>query len=139
MMNLSRLKVLSLLVSSVVFSLRAFAGPPEMATITHSVPELPAGIFEAEQVDTPPRARSQPRPVYPAEMKRYKIEGEVSLLVIVDTDGHVKDPVVLKATDGRFGKAASEAVVKWRFKPAVHHGTKVPCRVQIPIVFEMEG
>ena len=138
-MNLSRLRIPSLLVTLAALTVSVNAGAPELATVTNPAPALPAGVYESDQVDVAPHARSQPRPVYPSELKRYSIEGEVNLLITVDPDGHVKDPVVLKATDGRFGKAAADAVLKWRFKPAQLNGNKVPCRVRIPVVFELSG
>ena len=78
-------------------------------------PPLPAGVYESSQVDVPPKARSQPRPNYPGELKRKRIEGEVLVLFTVEADGHVKDPIVLKATEVRFAKAATDGVLKWRY------------------------
>lgn len=125
------------LASLVLLALPVHAQSDDFRSVKNDAPSLPPGVYESSQVDVPPKPRSQPRPSYPGELKRKQIEGEVLLLVIVEPDGHVKDPVVLKATEVRFAKSATAAVLKWRYKPALAGGSKVSCRIQIPIVFEL--
>ncbi len=136
-MTLSRIRFPAALASLLLLSLPVQAQDEDLRSVKNDPPPLPAGVYESSQVDVPPKPRSQPRPNYPGELKRKRIEGEVLLLITVEADGHVKDPVVLKATEVRFAKAASDGVLKWRFKPGLLGGTKVPCRVQVPIVFEL--
>ncbi len=136
-MTLSSIRFPSALASLLLLALPAHAQDEELRSVKNDPPPLPAGVYESSQVDVPPKARSQPRPNYPGELKRKRIEGEVLVLFTVEADGHVKDPVVLKATEVRFAKAATDGVLKWRYKPGLLGGAKVACRVQVPIVFEL--
>lgn len=101
------------------------------------MPANSPGTYDISKVTEPPRPVFQARPQYPAELRKAKISGEGVTLFIVATDGTVKDAMVVRATDERFGAAAVEAVRKWRFTPAKLNGVVVNCRMMVPIVFTL--
>jgi protein TonB len=60
--------------------------------------------------------------------KADRAAGRVTLEVVVGSDGNVRDVVVLKEEpEGyEFGEAATDAVMQWRFEPAVFEGKPIP-------------
>lgn len=105
-------------------------------------PARPAGfgrglgqIFDISQLDQIPMARLQPQPVYPYEMRRAGITGEVNVGFIVDANGDVRDAYVMNSTHREFEVPAVQAVSKWKFRPGRRGGKAVNTRMSVPIVF----
>lgn len=86
-------------------------------------------------LDQRPRAIAQSSPMYPAELRRRRVEGTVNVVFLVDTDGRVTNPTVEKSTDPGFEKPALEAVRRWRFEPGTRQGRKVQFKMRVPITF----
>ncbi|WP_328987627.1 energy transducer TonB [Thiorhodovibrio winogradskyi] len=64
------------------------------------------------------RATFAPRPRYPANAKRRRIEGSVTVKFTVTRAGRVRNPQVVAAQPpGVFERAALAAIERWRFKP----------------------
>ncbi len=98
-----------------------------------------AGLFELAEVDSVPQAIVQMRPFYPAHARRRRIEGEVTVLFTVNTEGRTGDIRVVASTpDDVFTEAATRAVGRWRFTPAMKDGEPVAVRVRQAIRFKME-
>jgi protein TonB len=64
-------------------------------------------------------------PIYPARALSRGIEGYVDMSFTVTTAGTVKDPVVDYSTSSLFERAASLAVLKFKYKPRVVDGVPV--------------
>jgi periplasmic protein TonB len=95
-------------------------------------------IFTVGQVDRNPRVLRPFIPTYPADAQRKGIEGKVVLRFVVDENGQVQDPEIVKAEPaGVFEQAALEAIVKYRFDPAVVNKKKVKCYAILPIGFRL--
>jgi periplasmic protein TonB len=95
-------------------------------------------IFDLTQVDRRPRVLRPVTPVYPTDALRNGIEGRVILRFIVDENGQVQNPEVLKAEPaGVFEEAALAAIVKYRFAPAVVNDKNVKCFAILPIGFRL--
>ena len=78
-------------------------------------------------------------PVYPARALSRGVEGYVDMSFTVTTTGTVKDPVVLFSTSSLFDRAASEAVLKFKYKPRVVDGQPVEVpNVKTRITFKIE-
>jgi TonB family protein len=84
---------------------------------------------------TPPRVVKQEPPIYPSAMRRSRIKGEVLLAFVVDDKGNVVNPVVVRSNNTAFDEPAIEAVLKWKFEPAVVDGQPVNTRMSVPIIF----
>ncbi len=96
-------------------------------------------IFAPGQVDRPPRIMRSVTPVYPFDAKTKGIEGRVVLRFIIDEDGRVQNPQVVKADPkGVFDESALAAIVKYKFEPAVIGSKKVKCYVVLPIGFRLD-
>jgi len=78
-------------------------------------------------------------PDYPSEMKDAHASGIVTLSVLVDENGDVRDQRVAKSTRPEFESAALTAVEKWKFKPAKKAGVAVKAKITIPIKFTYES
>jgi protein TonB len=78
-------------------------------------------------------------PIYPARALSRGVEGYVDMGFTVTTAGTVKDPVVLFSTSSLFERAATRAVLKFKYKPRVVDGVPVDVPdVKTRISFQIE-
>ena len=78
-------------------------------------------------------------PVYPARALSRGIEGYVDMSFTVTTAGTVKDPIVLFSTSSLFERAATRAVLKFKYKPRVTDGIPIEVPgVKTRITFKIE-
>jgi protein TonB len=91
-----------------------------------------------DKLDRPPRARSQPAPCYPADLLRAGVEGVVEVEFLVDKEGNVHNPVVLRASHPEFIDPAIRAISRWRFEPSHSGGRRVRFRMSVPMMFTIE-
>jgi protein TonB len=78
---------------------------------------------------------ARPSPVYPANMRRDGITGDVTIEFVVGTDGSVLTAEAVRWSRREFVDPALTAVRKWRFEPGTVNGRKVRFRMAIPIEF----
>ncbi|MCH7536685.1 MAG: energy transducer TonB, partial [Proteobacteria bacterium] len=64
-------------------------------------------------------------PVYPTRALTRELEGFVDMSFTVTAAGTVKDPIVLQSTSSLFERAATRAVLKFKYKPRVVDGIPV--------------
>ena len=83
------------------------------------------GVTDWKLLDRVPRARLQPAPVYPLELRKSGVEGTVVVEFLVDETGNVYHAVILSATTAGFEEAALRAVAKWKFEPGRRGGLPV--------------
>ena len=95
-------------------------------------------IFDLSELDQRPVIRIQQHPLFPAEMRRAGITGEVNIRFIVDADGNVRDPDVISASNSEFEIAALQAISRWKFRPGRRNGHNVNTRMTEEIGFELE-
>ncbi|MDH3533072.1 MAG: energy transducer TonB [Gammaproteobacteria bacterium] len=78
-------------------------------------------------------------PVYPARALSRGLEGYVDLSFTVTTAGTVRDPIVIFSTSSLFERAATRAVLKFKYKPRVVDGVPVDVPgVKTRITFKIE-
>jgi len=78
-------------------------------------------------------------PIYPARALSRGVEGYVDMGFTVTTAGTVKDPIVLFSTSSLFERAATRAVLKFKYKPRVVDGVPVDVpNVKTRISFQIE-
>jgi len=78
-------------------------------------------------------------PVYPARALSRGLEGYVDMSFTVTTTGTVRDPIVLFSTSSLFERAATRAVLKFKYKPRVVDGVPVDVvGVKTRISFQIE-
>ena len=86
-----------------------------------------------------PRPVFQVRPQYTNEAMRAKLQGMVTLEVVVQADGTVGDAKVVRSLDPIFGldQAAIAAVKAWKFKPGMRDGKAIPVLVTVELTFTL--
>lgn len=96
-------------------------------------------IFDLANLDQPPVIRVSVKPIYPYEMSRAGINGQVLVGFIIDTDGNVKDPYVISSTRREFEAEALRAISRFKFKPGRKNGVDVNTRRSQPFLFNLKG
>ncbi len=99
------------------------------------VPFVDGAEPELKQDGTPPKVLSRVEPVFPYNMSAAGLAGNVTIGFVVDTEGRVRDTRIVRSNNPWFERPAIEALLKWKFEPAVVDGRKVNTRMQIPIQF----
>lgn len=79
-------------------------------------------------------------PIYPRRANERGIEGWVHLRFTITTAGTVRDPIVVDADPPNiFDRAATRAVLKWKYKPKMVDGKPVEqSGVEVVMTFELE-
>jgi len=101
-------------------------------TTRDDIPELGEYVL----VDRRPEPIIRVPPTYPDQARERGVHGEVLVHALVGWDGLVKEArpaVSIPLLDS----AASAAVQRWRFKPALVNGSPVPVWVPIPVRFSL--
>jgi TonB family protein len=73
-------------------------------------------------------------PEYPKVARQMGASGVVEIEAIIGTDGRVKSPKVIRG-NSMLQKAAIDAVMEWKYKPAMLNGKPVESPVQIKLNF----
>ncbi len=93
--------------------------------------------FDVSELEKRPEAVTQVAPLYPAELRKSKIEGSVTLVFVLGEDGRVEEPRVENSSRPEFEKPTLEAIRKWRFRPGVKGGQPVRTYIRIPMRFRV--
>jgi TonB family protein len=97
----------------------------------------------AQDVDAPSFIAAVPlergSPVYPGIELINANSGMAEIELMIDTDGRVFAPIVLRSTATRFENAALLALKDYVYKPAMFNGESVKSRTSIRISFLIEG
>jgi periplasmic protein TonB len=104
--------------------------------VASRLPEASAGgaVVRAAR----PRGGYQVRPVYPDSARRAGIQGTTLLRIFIERDGRVSDVTVQRsAGDQSLDQAASEAVRRWRFEPALNSAGPVAMWALVPVEFRI--
>ena len=99
--------------------------PPDITDLSKNITKIPAfrsnigniTVLDISELDQIPVPKFHVRPVYPYEMIRQGLSGEVLVDFIVDTNGAVRNAVAVKSTNPMFEENAVSAVAKWKFTP----------------------
>lgn len=103
------------------------------------IPPISELTYRPEEVDQTPRLLRSFPPQYPYLARRDNIEGWVVLRFVVDTDGiPEKIEIVEGEPAGIFEEAATEAVARYKFKPAMKNGEGVNCIIKQRISFTLD-
>jgi protein TonB len=87
--------------------------------------------------DELPEVVKEVQPEYPPLARQAGIEGTVWVKALVDKKGKVRDVRIYKASGASAGfeEAATEAVYKWEFKPAISNNQPVAIWTTFPVTF----
>lgn len=84
-----------------------------------------------------PVAIRQPLPDYTSEARAAKLEGIVSVRLIVDPQGNPEDLQVIRHLGMGLDEKALEAVRRYKFKPAMYEGHPVPVQMVVSVNFTL--
>lgn len=116
----------------------ALAGFGE-APIASPVEEIEQNTFDVGDLEKRPEPVSQTPPTYPAELKKARVEGVVTVVFLLNEHGRVEDARVENSSRPEFERPALEAVRKWRFRPGMKDGQAVRTHVRQPLRFRVPG
>ncbi len=131
---------------------------PATGTTSHAriVPAPEASIKRPQTPMNPPQSAAPPQrvrvsqgvmagmviskvpPVYPADAKAARIQGQVVLKVVIGTAGDVQSVDVLSG-DSLLAGAAIDAVKQWKYRPYILNGTPETVETTATIVFTLAG
>jgi TonB family protein len=108
-----------------------------------TTPNIGAGsggvrLFDLKELDRVPRRIKTVMPVYPQELRRARVSGEVVLVVIIDVNGRVEIEKVVSSTAREFETAAIRGAEQCEFEPPLHGGKRVNARYVWHIPFEIK-
>jgi TonB family protein len=117
----------------------------KLATAPTSVPQLPPKPVEVAKTTTVPEPRRSSigelvkmvRPSYPETAKSAGIQGEVLMNVTVAKEGTVERVRVLKGNP-LLAKAATDAVLQWRYRPNYVNGQPMSQDLSVKIKFVLK-
>jgi TonB family protein len=90
----------------------------QIETAPPPVEEPEDQVYHVTSRITPPVLISRVPPEYAAAERRAGREGTVVLTAVIDKDGQVRDPKVIRAVSPALDAAAIQAVLRWRYRPA---------------------
>jgi protein TonB len=94
-------------------------------------------VFSLEDLDRIPAVRYEATPVYPPDLRRSSISGEVDVLLIVDASGRVANATVQFSSNPGFEESALRAAYKWRFEPGIRNGSPVSFKMLLPLKYRI--
>lgn len=86
---------------------------------------------------TPPRKVFDVAPKYPELARAAHVEGIVIIEATIDLAGHVESARVLRSKEP-LDQAALDAVLHWRFAPALLNGEPVPVVMTVTVNFKLQ-
>lgn len=96
------------------------------------------GRAAEERPDTPPKPIKLARPEYPMDQKQAGLIGKVKINFVIDEQGNVVNPVVASSNNPSFERPALDAMLQWKFSPAIKGGKPVKARAQQEITFDLQ-
>jgi TonB family protein len=91
-------------------------------------------VYEMGEGVTPPRVIKQVNPRY-ATAKGVRVEGAVTVALVVSSQGMPRDVRVIKGLDKDIDQSAVDAVQQWRFAAARKNDKPIAVRISLEIDF----
>ena len=101
-------------------------------------PKTAGLIYALSQVDQKPVLKFTAPPVYPADEKLAKTEGEVELEFILDPKGDVGDVRTVKSSNKNFEASAIAALKRWKFEPLKKDGIPISVRLHQQFIYNLD-
>ncbi|MCD8535672.1 MAG: energy transducer TonB, partial [Verrucomicrobia bacterium] len=93
-------------------------------------------IFDVSDLDRPPGRLKTVPPIYPPELRRARVTGEVVLVILIDQNGRVSIEDVESSTAREFEKAAIMAAEQCVFESPMKNGKAVKARYRMKVPFK---
>jgi TonB family protein len=111
-------------------------GPGALSPSIFKTPDSP-GSNAARTVDSRPVALNRVTPGYTEEARKNKVNGVVTLRMLVDETGTVKEIRVIRGLPDGLTEKAIDAGYKMRFKPAMKDGKPVAYWIAAQVTFSL--
>ncbi len=108
---------------------------PGPAPKTQDVP-APAAFKIGNGVSAP-TVLSRRDPAYTEEARVAKIQGSISLSLVVDASGNPQNVQVVRSLDPGLDQKAIEAVREWKFQPGQKDGKPVAVQASVQVFFRL--
>lgn len=95
------------------------------------------GVFSVGGGVSNPVALYRPDPEYSEEARKAKLQGTVLLQVIVDENGRVRNPKVLRSLGLGLDEQSVKMILTWKFKPAMKAGKPVAVSILVDTSFRL--
>lgn len=105
-----------------------YADTSEVFTVVDVMPEIVGGL---------PALYKEIK--YPRQAVNAGIEGRVFIQFIVEKDGSISEPNIMRDIGGGTGDAAIAALENVQFTPGEHQGEKVRVRFSLPVTFKIQN
>jgi TonB family protein len=86
-----------------------------------NLPEIAVSVIHSEPPKTPVSARTS------------GATADAVIACIVERDGRTSEVQIVRATDEKFGAAARQAVMHWRYAPPMKNGQPVRVAIEISV------
>lgn len=98
----------------------------------------PPGIYPAGRGGVSvPEVIYNPEPSFSEEARKSKMQGIVLLVIVVGKDGKPYDIHVRQSLGMGLDEKATEAVSRWRFRPALFNGQPVATQIAVEVNFRL--
>jgi TonB family protein len=114
-------------------SVRLAKADAERAYANRPWPTVAAG-----EMDTPPKQLSFVLPSYPQELVNANIAGRVSVQFYIEPDGTVSNATVLGSPPSELEAITLQAMMQWRFSPAMKDGKPIRMKAVQTFRFKAE-
>lgn len=95
------------------------------------------GVYRAGNGVSQPQLISKVEPEYSEEARKAKHQGVVVLQIVVDAHGNAVNPHVIRSLGLGLDEKATEAVLKWKFKPGYKDGKPVAVAATVEVNFRL--
>jgi protein TonB len=116
-----------------LFDDRTGPKPPESVVTSAPIPNAPISISEGVVLG---KLTHRVEPIYPAIARQTRTEGTVQLRAIISKDGSIEHLEVLSGSP-LLVRAATGAVLQWRFHPTLLNGEPVEVQTYFTVVFHL--
>lgn len=86
---------------------------------------------------TTPKGIYMPNPEYSDKGRRKKIQGTVTMKIVVTAQGTVRDPTIANSLEPSLDQQALKAVKAWKFQPAMKDGVPVATQIAVQMSFHL--
>lgn len=120
---------------NLLFTVRPLRASDEKHTSQSKEPE--EQVYDIGGDVLPPKLIHVVEPEFNPKSEEAYVSGTIRLQIVVTKEGAVKNPKVLAGPNERQNKAAMDAVLQWRFKPASRKGEAVNVRATVEVNFHL--
>ena len=106
------------------------------------LPPVGTGMMEglmdsmATGMEQKPTPVSQVAPKIPATLARQRLSGRIEVEFVVDAQGRVQNPRVVRSFNTLLNGPVLDAIRQWRFKPGMRGNKAVPMKTKMPFKFD---